>query len=688
MAGPLPRRDLHRDHVAPDSGPGTDEPAVVPAPSAPAPGLEGRRVPRPRSERVAAPSPPSTSAGTPPPPRDGELLGDRLAQAGLLDQEELDEALARCRLSGERLGRVLVAGGVVRRRDLFAALSLQWGLPFLDLTSAPVDQALLAGLEPHALVRHGIFPVRVEGSRLLVATTERPDLGQAAAAERLFGWPAADLDWAVTTDWDIVNAVATRCADTLLADATTALARANPGLSARQVVTRGQRRLLTAMVAGVATAALLAPGRLVWFALIMANLLFAGSVAFKTVMSFLGAFRHLGLRVTTGQVDALVDAELPRYTILVPAYREERVVPALMANLGALDYPREKLEIILLLEEDDPGTLAAAKAAAPADIVRFVIVPDGVPKTKPKACNVGLAFATGEYLVIYDAEDRPEPDQLKKAVVAFRRGGPRLACVQAALNFYNTTENVLTRMFTLEYSAWFDLMLPAMDRLRLAIPLGGTSNHFRVSALRDIGGWDPYNVTEDADLGVRCAALGTRVAVINSTTYEEANLAVGNWIRQRSRWIKGYLQTTLVHSRRPQALIRHAGVRGAASFALLVAGTPATFLLAPVLWALTVLSLVPGVDWLHDAYTPQVLRISLFNLIVCNIAGIATAAIAAVRRRKWALAAWSLLLPAYWVLHSVSAHKGAWQLITKPFYWEKTHHGLTTQAPSVADHQT
>ena len=213
-----------------------------------------------------------------------------------------------------------------------------------------------------------------------------------------------------------------------------------------------------------------------------------------------------------------------------------------------------KLQVLLLMEADDDETIAAAKAARPPDHVRFVVVPAGGPQTKPKACNVGLALAEGEFLVIYDAEDRPEPGQLREVVARFLETPDDVVCLQARLNYFNARENLLTRMFTLEYSFWFDDMLPGLDAMRLPIPLGGTSNHFRVSALRELGGWDPYNVTEDADLGVRAAAEGKTVGIIESTTWEEACSEWKAWIRQRTRWIKGYMVTALVHMRRPRQL--------------------------------------------------------------------------------------------------------------------------------------
>jgi len=197
--------------------------------------------------------------------------------------------------------------------------------------------------------------------------------------------------------------------------------------------------------------------------------------------------------------------------------------------------------------------------------VRIIVVPDGQPRTKPKACNVGLRFAHGEFLVIYDAEDRPAPDQLRRAVAAFRAAPPEMVCLQARLSYWNVDENALTRFFTLEYAHWFDLMLDGLAALRLPIPLGGTSNHFRVQPLRMVGAWDPHNVTEDADLGLRVAAQGMTVSTLASTTLEEACCRPWPWIKQRTRWIKGYMQTALVHTRHPIRFVRAAGLHAAAT---------------------------------------------------------------------------------------------------------------------------
>jgi glycosyltransferase XagB len=347
-----------------------------------------------------------------------------------------------------------------------------------------------------------------------------------------------------------------------------------------------------------------------------------------------------------------------------------------MRNLAALDYPTEKLEILVLLESDDEETIAAARAARPPATVRLVVVPDAQPKTKPKACNVGLFLARGELLVIYDAEDRPEPQQLRKAVAAFEHAGEQTVCVQARLRYWNDSANLLTRMFALEYGYWFGVMLPGLDRLRLPIPLGGTSNHFRVDALRRLVGWDPHNVTEDADLGLRAAVEGYRVGVIDSDTDEEACSELRPWIRQRTRWIKGYMQTALVHTRSPRRLVQQVGVLNAFGFLLLIAGTPLTFLLAPLMWAGTAAWYGFGEPHLPLVNSGVFWTIALINLAIGNGVMIVLNLLGAVRGHGWRTAPFALLNPFYWVLHSFAAWRALVQLIHKPFYWEKTPHGL------------
>ncbi|MDT5176952.1 MAG: glycosyltransferase XagB [Mycobacterium sp.] len=381
--------------------------------------------------------------------------------------------------------------------------------------------------------------------------------------------------------------------------------------------------------------------------------------------------------ITDEEARAIPDAQLPPYTILVPAYDEPEVVAHLIGAMAALEYPRDKLQVLLLLEADDEVTIAAARDCEESAMITIVLVPPADPRTKPKACNYGLHFATGEIVTIYDAEDLPEPLQLRRVAVAFDRLPDDVACVQAKLAYHNGHQNLLTAWFTAEYGLWFGYLLPGLMRTRSPIPLGGTSNHLLHPVLDKIGAWDPYNVTEDADLGLRISASGYRTAIIDSQTLEEANSDPINWIRQRSRWYKGYLQTWLVHMRRPLELLRTIGWRSFMRFNLVLAGTPVIAVLNLAFWLITVLWFLgqPGV--IGDVFPWYIYFPALVALILGNGATIYMNMIALREDDRSDLLAAALTVPIFWVMMSVAAAKGTYQLIRNPSYWEKTFHGLS-----------
>lgn len=605
-------------------------------------------------------------------PAEPKPIGEALLAASLIDRETLSWALRRQVETGERIGQILLAAGRVHRLDLQRALGDQWQLPFIDLLNADIDEDLVREFDPEVLLAEGWIPVGREGNRTIVATCEAPTSSLRARVLEHLG-PGAKINMRTTTPLDVERTVVLCFREHIVRRSTGELMARRPELSAAGGWSTGQKRCVAAL--GVLTAiGVLAQWQLT-FALfvVAANLTFLAAVSFKLLACLVGL--GFGARVTDASAER-DDTRLPRYTVLVPVYREANVIGELMSNLGALDYPVEKLEILVLLESDDTETIEAARRAKPPATVRLVIVPDAKPKTKPKACNVGLFLARGELLVIYDAEDRPEPQQLRKAVAAFEKAGPQTICMQARLRYWNYRTNLLTRMFSLEYGYWFGTMLPGLDRMGLPIPLGGTSNHFRVAELRALIGWDPHNVTEDADLGLRAAVEGFRVGVIDSDTEEEACAEVRPWIRQRTRWIKGYMQTALVHLRSPRRLVARVGIVDALSFLLLVAGTPLTFLLAPVMWAGTAAWYGFGEPHLPLLDSGTFWLVAMINLIVGNGIMIALNLIAAVRDQGWRSAPYALLNPLYWVLHSIAAWRALVQLIRNPFYWEKTPHGL------------
>jgi len=391
-----------------------------------------------------------------------------------------------------------------------------------------------------------------------------------------------------------------------------------------------------------------------------------------------GARDKLGIDASA--LAALRDEELPSYSVMVPMLRErESTLRGLVGALSGLDYPTDRLQIQLVLEETDLETRAIVEGIPLPDWFDIVLIPDMEPHTKGKACNYALYFASGEFFTIYDAEDHPDPMQLKKAVIAFRLSGPEVVCAQSHLNFYNVRENWLTRMFTLDYTVWYDFMLPGLEKLDVPICLGGTSNHFKTSVVRELDGWDAFNVTEDADLGLRFAKKGYRTIMLDSTTLEEANMRVGSWIRQRSRWMKGYMLTYLVHMRQPLAFLRTIGLWRFLGVQLFVGGNFMGNLINPPLWGVTLLWGSNEIwPWTESPLFPDSFwHPAMFAFVVGNSAAIGFTMLAAWRRGLYDLIPLALTLPIYWVMAAIASYKALVELFTRPFYWEKTEHGMT-----------
>lgn len=407
----------------------------------------------------------------------------------------------------------------------------------------------------------------------------------------------------------------------------------------------------------------------------------------STLLSFamlalrLMSFRELALPAAAAGVPVTPDP-LPVFTILVPLYHEAAVVRQLLTALDAIDYPKQRLDILLIVEVSDAETAGAIACADPGPHVRTIVVPDGQPRTKPRALNYGMAFARGQFVVVFDAEDQPEPDQLTKALAAFRAGPPELGCVQARLNIYNPSDSWLTRQFTIEYTAQFDGLLPAVERARLPILLGGTSNYFRREALDAVHGWDPFNVTEDADLGLRLARAGYQVLVLDSTTWEEAPSRFGVWYGQRTRWLKGWMQTWLVHMRRPRRLWRELGARRFFGFQAQTGGVILSALVHPLFLAIVAIDAAAGTLFTSgDGIGAAILRwMALLNLIASYGVTMALGGAAVAARGRARLAIHAVLLPVYWLAISFAAYRALWQLFRAPYYWEKTMHNTRAAA--------
>lgn len=424
-----------------------------------------------------------------------------------------------------------------------------------------------------------------------------------------------------------------------------------------------QQALLNTIIAAIGAFGIVQPvltaQALSWLALTM----FSALILFRLVLVLTG----LGLRLLPSPplIASDIPEDLPTYSILVAAYNEAGMMRQLASALNALSWPEDRLEVFLLLEADDPETLQAAQAAGFSGSTRLIIVPPGGPKTKPNALNHGLALARGTYVTVYDVEDLPHPGQLLQSYTLFANAAEHTVCVQAPLVAVNDGSNWIAAQWALEYDVQFGLLLPSLSLHGMPILLGGTSNHFRRNALLAAGGWDAWNVTEDADLGIRIARAGFTTKTLTAPTFESAPTQFGVWLAQRSRWLKGYLQTWLVLMRDPAATVRQMGfVRflvaqltlGGAILAPL-AHAPCAVLVALALWSdpleigrvgLGLLFAGLGVGLLGDLVAPG----------------------------KWS---WARLLavvtrPLYWPLHSLAAYRALWELANKPFFWAKTPH--------------
>ncbi len=599
-------------------------------------------------------------------------LGDILLQRGLISEEELREGLERQEQTGSRLGEILYYEMGLGEEDLAAALADQLRVPLLDLDGIePTPEAL--EIIPEALQREGrCVPLAVDETALYVAITDPLDDETYEAIREL-------------TDLRIRTYMVTRSdLEAMLREihleehvraARTELLTRFPEDCANRVLSGGQRVFFILFLVAVLIGFVISPLN-TGIVLVTISVIIYGLASLYKFKLFYDSFgRRREFDFTAAEVATVDDREVPRYTILVPLFREAAVVGRLAHNLTQLDYPKSKLEIMLLCEEEDDETIEAILDANLPPYFRLLIVPDSQPKTKPKACNYGIQQATGKFVVIYDAEDQPDPDQLKKVLLAWERSEDNVVCVQSKLNYFNSEQNLLTRFFATEYALWFDLLLPGLDASGAPIPLGGTSNHFNREALIELGAWDPFNVTEDADLGLRLHKAGYKTVMLNSTTLEEANSQLGNWINQRSRWVKGYLQTYLVHMRHPLRLMREIGFGAFWSFQFIVGGT-IIFILNPIFWALTTLWLFTEWGLIEQLFPGFIYYVASLQLFVGNFVFAYLAVAGSMQRGLFHLVRYAIFSPIYWGLMSIGAWKGFYQLFTKPFYWEKTEHGL------------
>lgn len=569
---------------------------------------------------------------------------------------------------GTGADRVLVMQGAITDEEYVRALALSLGTGYDFLLRLPRAALRQNDLELVLALKSGIL--RLAGQQRSTLVIAPHGLAGRQLVNALQSNPALAANVWLTTSRHLFDFVSKQAATTLARQAISELASTRPEFSAGPF--KSHLPLLP-LIGGIATTAALIslPALMTIIVTVALALIFFGWTALR-VMSIVTAGFQWKNSI------AIADEELPVYSIIVALYREAATVEGLVASLKAIDYPPEKLDIKFVIEPDDRETRCALVRLELGPAFTIVTAPKGGPRTKPKALNSALAFVRGSYVAVFDAEDRPEPDQLRKSLQTFRLGDPKLACVQARLTIDNSSETWLTSMFAAEYAGLFDVFLPGIAAWRLPLPLGGSSNHFRTSALRDAGAWDPYNVTEDADLGMRLARLGYHTAIIDSTTYEEAPARITPWTKQRTRWFKGWMQTWMVHMRHPLQLWRDLGPSGFLVFQLVIGGAVLTAMAHGVFAVALGWQIAAGWLWAEKSGIADILFAGLHaTTLVTGYAISGLLGMLGLARRRMISRAWSLLLmPVYWLLLSVAAWRALFDLILEPYTWDKTEHTL------------
>ena len=645
----------------------------------------GRRIAGPRRGRLPGSPAASRRAPTvsrPPPSSNDNWLGEpEPGPASELDclrpmfaPALLRAAEARSRDVGVGADQVLLQAGIIGEDAYLDMLSSHIGLAIETLTTTSHADCLLSDRDLPHVAEHGLLPLRREG-QLIWAVAPRGftarRLCQLSAA-----YPSLRDRIRLTSTRDLQAFLLRQTGGVFGQSAAHALGRRFPALSAAPVAVDASGRLHRRI------RRLLQTGILALLMTLMPTFApnLCGNVLAGWFLAFIG-LRLAGSLMPPRRMEKpprIPENRLPTYTVIAALYHEAASVAALMHAIDALDYPREKLDIILVIELDDLETRAAIARLGPMPHVQVLLAPAEGPRTKPKALNCALPFARGSFTAVFDAEDRPEPGQLRAALDAFHSTDANVACAQASLCIDNLSDSWLSRMFAAEYAGQFDVFLPGFASFGVPLPLGGSSNHFRTAALRAVGGWDAYNVTEDADLGFRLARFGYRSTTFASTTYEEAPARFGGWLRQRSRWMKGWMQTWGVHMRQPGRLWRESGAKGFLTLNTIVGGNVLTALTFPILTANLTFDLLARFGGMTRWFaTGEVTPLHL-STIVAGFVSTIVIGLMGLARRGQLRHGWILLLtPLYWACLSIAAWRALYQLLAEPYRWEKTEHGLS-----------
>jgi len=600
-------------------------------------------------------------------------LGRHLLEADLIAPWQLFYALDKQKKWDAPLGDILLSNGWITPEDWRDALARHLTAQCVNLRTQPPDPRLTDILPPDLCLKFNIVPWMSVGGLLILVTgrpehleAQRPNLPPAARRALI----------AVSTETDVETCLATLHRRALTRQAET---RTDPIYSCRNWnITQSTHaaKVWGVIGASVITCAFFANSVLVLLTLWALLSLFA-----VATMKTLATLAHK--RTPLLRTQSAPRTHLPRISIMVPLYKETEIAHALVARLAKLSYPKALLDVLLVLEEEDDLTRATISRTALPRWLKVVEVPSGSGlTTKPRALNYALDFCKGDIVGIWDAEDAPAPAQLERVAEHFASAGPDVACVQGVLDYYNPWTNWISRCFTIEYSTWFRVVLPGLARMGFPIPLGGTTLFLRRGVIEAVGGWDAHNVTEDADLGIRLARFGYRTELLTTVTQEEANCRPLAWVRQRSRWLKGYMKTYLVHMRNPLQLWSEIGPRQFLGVQLIFVATLSQFMLAPLIWMFWG-TLIGGGHPITGWLPPAAMKLIAVALLCIGLLNAMIAARAISGQNRIALFGWILTMPMYFTLATLASYKALFELAFRPFYWDKTSHGKTTEGTST-----
>ena len=597
-------------------------------------------------------------------------IGADLVRRGVISRSDLALAEIVQRHCDAPLDDILKSEGLSNERDLLEAHAARVGARRVDQRELAQLKAAPGDAEPGELIKQGILPVIDRDGQVAVLThaadrspEDLPGPGGVSGPARTLLAPRTAVQSAIADHY--------REALTLAAQARVPLSESCRSWGARS----GVRLAATVLfLVALAVVSLSFPVAVFGTFVAWAALTLVVSAGLKTA-AFVA-------RMTAGEAALPMaptpdeTAPLPKVSILVPLFRETEIAHHLIARLSRLTYPKCLLDVVLVLEEEDALTRRTLAQIDLPPWIRAVVVPDGQPRTKPRAMNYALDFCRGDIIGIFDAEDAPDPDQITAVARRFQQAPSDVACLQGVLDYYNPRQNWLARCFTIEYATWFRMILPGMAQLGFAIPLGGTTIYFRRDILEDLGGWDAHNVTEDADLGFRLARHGYRTEMLHTVTGEEANCRLWPWIKQRSRWLKGYMTTYLVHMRRPMVLYRQLGAWKFWGFQAHFVTALSQFVLAPFLWSFWLILF--GLPHPLDSVLPREALVALGSLfLMVEVINIAIHAASVRGPAHKHLVPWVPTMHFYVPLGAIAAYKALYELVAKPFFWDKTAHGLS-----------